>query len=476
MFDSVRMKLTLWYTGVLALVLVLFCLGIYTLMGRKLSTRMDANLRTGIEGMNRLFIHEKDEGETDQYSARSVLRKSYFPRQAVAFYDAQENLLADKPLGEEVFARLPDSFTARTDNTIQFYTLPAAGAGGDDGLRVAAYRMTAPSMKSPCYVVITEPLSDLADDLELLRGILYVAVPAALALAGLGGWFLARKSLAPVVAMSESAHRIGAGNLDERLPVANPRDELGQLAATFNELLARLDDAFLQQRRFMADASHELRTPLSVMHTTAEVTLAGEKREESEYRDAVSMMGAQTRRMRRIVEDMFTLARADAGHHPLERTDFYLDELVEETARAASVLATHKGVRIEVTASAETPYRGDEGLLRQMLLNLLDNAIKYTPANGTVRVSLTSPDSTYQIEVADTGTGIPPQAQPHIFKRFYRVDKARSRNGAGDKGGAGLGLSIAQWIAEAHDGRLVLRHSDETGSIFVACLPASSRR
>ncbi len=277
-----------------------------------------------------------------------------------------------------------------------------------------------------------------------LRGILYIAVPVALALAGLGGWFLARKSLAPVVAMSESARRIGSGNLDERLPVANPRDELGQLAATFNELLARLDDAFTQQQRafeqqrqLMADASHKLRTPLSVMHTTAEVTLAGERRDEGEYRDAVAMMDAQTRRMRRIVEDMFTLARADAGHRPLERTDFYLDELVAETACAASVPATRKGVKVEVAASVETLYRGDEGLLRQMLLNLLDNAIKYTPADGAVRVSLTSPGSTYEIEVADTGRGIPPEAQPHIFKRFYRVDKARSRDGAVDRGGAG---------------------------------------
>lgn len=184
-------------------------------------------------------------------------------------------------------------------------------------------------------------------------------------------------------------------------------------------------------------------------------------------------MDAQTRRMRRIVEDMFTLARADAGHRALERTDLYLDELVSETARAASVLASRKGVKVEVAASSETSFCGDEGLLRQMLLNLLDNAIKHTPAGGVVRVRLACHNSTHEITVADTGNGVPVEAQPHIFERFYRVDKARSRNGAGDGGGAGLGLSIARWIAEAHDGRLTLRHSGETGSVFVASLPAS---
>jgi signal transduction histidine kinase len=351
MFDSVRVKLTLWYTGVLALVLMLFCAGIYMLMARKLAARLDTNLRTGIEGMTRLFVHEKEEGETDQYAARSVLRKSYFPRQAVAFYDAQGNLLAEQTLRGNSYARWPDSLSAHAGNAIQFSTLPEAQTGSEDGLRVAAYRITAPSMKSPCFVVISEPLADLSDDLELLQGILYVAVPVALALAGLGGWFLARKSLAPVVAMSESAR-----NLDERLPVANPRDELGQLAATFNELLARLDAAFTQQRQFMADASHELRTPLSVVHTTAQVTLERAHRSEGEYRDAVAMMDAQAQRLARIVEEMFMLARADAGRRPLHKSDFYLDELVGETALAAGVLAMRKGVAVDVAKAKETLY------------------------------------------------------------------------------------------------------------------------
>ncbi|MGH9769897.1 MAG: sensor histidine kinase, partial [Blastocatellia bacterium] len=297
-------------------------------------------------------------------------------------------------------------------------------------------------------------------------------------------FFLARKSLAPVVAMSERARQISAENLERRLPVANPRDELGQLAATFNELLARLDASFNLQRQFMADASHELRTPLSVMRTTAQVTLEKPRRNENEYRDALAMINDQTRRLARIVDDMFTLARADAGRRPLTMTSFYLDELVGETARAASVLATRKGVTVETAKPTEVPYYGDEDLLRQMLLNLLDNAIRHTPAGGAVRVSLTQFGPGCEVVVADTGEGIPVEAQPHIFERFYRVDKARSRsntdangNGANNQGannqggGSGLGLSIALWVAEAHGGTIKLLRSDQTGAAFSVALP-----
>jgi signal transduction histidine kinase len=211
------------------------------------------------------------------------------------------------------------------------------------------------------------------------------------------------------------------------------------------------------------------------MHTTAEVTLEQPLRSESEYRDALEMMDVQVRRLARIVEDMFTLARVDAGRHPLHQSEFYLDELIGETARAARMLATRKEVSVEVATASDVPFRGDEGLLRQMLLNLLDNAIRYTPTGGRVRVSLAQFDSICEISVADSGTGIPAAAQARIFERFYRVDEARSRAEAAGGSGAGLGLAIARWIAEAHDGRLELSHSDESGSIFIASLPTNSR-
>ncbi len=480
MTDSVRTKLTLWYAGLLALVLITFSLGVYALMARKLQNRLDTGLRVAIEGVVRLILHEKEEGETDQYAAGSALRKSYFPRQAVAFFDHNGGLLKEKTLGE-IHAILPANIAALDRDGLQYYLLPEAQTGVDDGIRVAVQRIKT-SPQSAIFLVICQPYEDVSDDLELLGGILVAAIPLALLGVAAVGWFLARKSLAPVVAMSERARQISAENLEQRLPVVNPRDELGQLATTFNELLARLNDAFIkqqeafaQQRQFMADASHELRTPLYVMQTAGEVTMDQPHCNESEYREALAMINQQTRHLTRIVQDMFTLARADAGQRKPERKDFYLDELVTAAARAAQVLGERKGVKVEIEPLNEMPYRGDEGLLRQMVLNLLDNAVKYTPAGGAVSVSLGRHNSTYEITVADTGVGIPPEAQPHIFKRFYRVDKARTRDKVGANGGAGLGLSIARWIAEAHDGRLDLRHSNERGSVFVASLPSSTK-
>jgi heavy metal sensor kinase len=473
MIDSLRVKLTLWYTGVLALILLSFSGGVYALMARKLHNRLDAGLQTAMEGTVRLFIHEKVEGETDLYSAQSTLRKYYYPREAIAFFDQSGQLFKEQPQGQ-LHASLPTEIAALDKDGPQFFTRPEAETGAEGGLRLVVQRLqhqTYPKV----FIVIAQARSELANDLELLSSILYLAVPLALLLTAIGGWWLARKSLTPVVAMSETARRISAANLDQQLPVANPRDELGRLATTFNDLLARLNAAFAQQRQFMADASHELRTPLSVIHTTAQVTLEKAQRAEGEYREALTLMDEQTRRLARIVEEMFTLARADAGQRPIAPRDFYLDELVAETARAAAVLAARKNIRLETAPAPETPFRGDEDLLRQLLLNLLDNAIKFTPAGGAVWLRLERQNGAHQLTVADTGAGIPAAAQAQIFERFYRVDKARSRADQANGSGAGLGLSIARWIAEAHGGALRLAQSDHTGSTFVVTLPAAQK-
>ena len=469
MFDSVRTRLTLWYTGVLALVLILFSAGIYYLLAGKLNRRLDAEVQTTNEGIARLLAYELAEGETEAQSVQSALTEHYFPNQAAAIFDAQGRLLAEKPLPNNHRAELPASFSPSTA-TIQILTIQQDANGEDDGVRLGIQRLTIPQESKSYVIVVSQPLDLLSEELEILGNILLAAIPIALALASLGGWFLAKKSLTPVVIMSESARRIGAENLDLRLPIANPRDELGRLAATFNELLERLQSSFTQQRQFMADASHELRTPLSVMRTAAEVTLEQPQRDESEYREALTMIDRQTDRLTRIVEDMFTLARADAGKRELSKHDFYLDELLAETASAAAVLAKRKGVIVECTSGKETPYRGDEDLLRQMILNLLDNAIKFTSAGGRVHLQLSQNNSKHLITISDTGPGIPAEAQPYIFERFYRADHARSRSDQVNGSGAGLGLSIARWIAEAHDGSLTLQQSDHTGSVFVASL------
>ena len=297
-------------------------------------------------------------------------------------------------------------------------------------------------------------------------------------LAGVAGWFLARKALHPVVLMSDQARRIGASNFNERLPVANAKDELGRLATTFNDLLGRLNFAFDQQRQFMADASHELRTPVSVIHTTAEVTLEGKSRDETEYRDALLVVDQQAQRLARIVSEMFVLARADAGHRPLQPVDFYLDEVTAETVHAAEILGRKTGVAVRMKTSPELPFHGDEGLLRQMLLNLLDNSIKHSEPGGLVTVSLKAKEKLIEITVEDTGRGIPPEAQPYIFERFFRGDGARTHANANSAsnngGGAGLGLSIARWVAEAHGGSINLVKSDTHGSTFSVLLPLTN--
>jgi heavy metal sensor kinase len=296
-------------------------------------------------------------------------------------------------------------------------------------------------------------------------------IPIAIFLASLGGYFLARKSLAPVVAMSSQAGRISAKNLHERLPIQNAKDELGRLAASFNELLERVDQSFERQRRFMSDASHELRTPAAILRGESEVALSRTERPAEEYRESLAVLHAEAQRLTQIVEDLFTLTRADAGQYPLSPHEFYLDELVADCTHAARSLASAKQINLTCEVPEELPIRADEALLRRMILNLLDNAIKYTPAGGRVTVSCGRSGAEYALSVTDSGEGIPADLQARVFERFFRVDKARTRS-EHDGGGAGLGLSIARWIAEAHHGRLILERSDSNGSTFSALLPA----
>jgi heavy metal sensor kinase len=469
MLDSMRLRLTFWYVAVLAAVLVAFSAGLYVLMSRELYDDLDEDLHLSLETVEIKLVRELGEGKPEKQAALDAINE-LSTREAAAVYTATGELIAEQPAQGDIHARLPTRAPI-PERDMYLETETRRAAGGEVLRRAAAQRVSAPPQSAPYIVVVNESFESVTDRLGTIRDLLYIVVLGALSISGFGGWFLARRSLSPVVAMSEHARRIGAENLGERLPVANPRDELGRLAATFNELLARLDLSFERQRRFMADVSHELRTPLSVMRTAADVTLEREGRTEGEYRDALKIVDGQARALSLLVEDMFTLARADVGRQALRPSDFYLDELISEAARAAEVLGSRHRVAIKIAPAAETPFRGDERLLRQMILNLLDNAVKHTPAGGCVRVALAREDGHYTIAVSDTGSGIPAEAQPHIFERFYRVDRARAREG--EAGGVGLGLSIASLIAELHGGRVALERSDARGSTFVISLPAS---
>jgi signal transduction histidine kinase len=216
----------------------------------------------------------------------------------------------------------------------------------------------------------------------------------------------------------------------------------------------------------MADASHELRTPVSAARTAADVTLSQAHRDEDEYRDALAIVLAQTRRLGRLVDDMFVLARADAAGYPLLLRTCFIDEVLEECAGAARVLASATGVRLETSLQNHVVAQADGALVRQLAMNLLENAVKHTPEGGRVRLSLRAAGGCAEIAVSDTGGGIPPSERERIFERFVRLDAARSNTD-----GAGLGLPIARWIAESHQGTVTLDESGPSGSTFVARLP-----
>jgi heavy metal sensor kinase len=470
-----RSRLTLWYTGVLALVLVIFAASAYAYLARATRERTDQLLADDARSLALNLTAEFEEDQTGDNAAQEVARDFQFAdRQALVFDErGRVAALSSKPMiasRKRVWpdaATLSQSLEGLVESARRSERAYSTVAFGEDGIRACA----APaSIHGKAFVVaVAQPLHGQEEELERVRRAFYVAVPLALLLASVGGYFLARKSLAPVVEMGERAAHINAANLGERLPVGNERSELGRLALTFNELLARLDVSFEQQRRFMADASHELRTPVAIVCGESEVALSRSARSSEEYRESLTILHDEGRRLTRIVEDLFTLARADAGQYRLAPVTFYLDETVAECVRAVRSLAAQHGVNLIHRHGAEMPLRGDEALVRRMILNLLDNAIKYNPEDGEVRVELAREFDGYTISKKDTGTGIPEDARPHIFERFYRADKARSRNG----GGAGLGLSIASWIVEAHGGRIALERSDKSGSSFLVYLPTS---
>jgi heavy metal sensor kinase len=320
-------------------------------------------------------------------------------------------------------------------------------------------------------LVVLQSLFHQHEFLETLAGTFAVVIPITLLIAGIGGYLLARSSLSPGVAMSEQARCIGTENLDSRLSVRNADDELGHLALSFNELLDRLSTSFERQKRFVADASHELRTPVAILCGETEVALGKKGRTEQEYREALQILADESKRLKRIVEDLFTLARADAGQYPLSYADFYLDELAAECAKNVRTLAAAKQITLACEPGGEALISADEALLRRLVFNLLDNAIKYTPSGGSVSLRVEERGEVYHLSVADSGPGIPTNLQSRIFERFFRVDKARSRKEQDGGGGAGLGLSIGAWIASAHKGSLDLTSSTSEGSTFTAILP-----
>jgi heavy metal sensor kinase len=302
---------------------------------------------------------------------------------------------------------------------------------------------------------------------ELLLASLLV-LPLALAIAGLAGYGLARRALSPIELMARQAREITPEKLDARLPNDDADDELGQLARVFNETLARLERAFEQLRRFTSDASHELRTPLAMIRSVGEVGLQKDGT-RAEYRDIIGSMLEEVNRLTSLIDSLLTISRADSGHIQLHRSVVPVMELAREAAGLFEVLMEEKSLRLVVEGDEDLAVDGDRLFLRQALVNILHNAVKYSPQGEAISVHVLRAEGDAVVEVADRGPGIPAEDQAKIFDRFYRVDKARWR----ESGGAGLGLAIAKWAVDAHGGSITLESAVDKGATFRIRLPAA---
>ena len=483
MLDSVRVRLTLWYSIVLGLVLVLLAVLTYFLYWHNTAQRTDSNITELSEAFVTTFNAELTD-QTGPDAVKNAWGKSTvehrFRGTFFALVDPSGNVIqssldlprigrSKEQLNGDFFSSEPfRSLLASASTSGELRTVH--GYEGKNGFRAMARPLAA--VGRTYTLVVLQSLHPQREMMEDIRNTFLWAIPIALFLASIGGYFLARKSLAPVAAMASQARGMGASNLHSRLPVANERDELGQLALTFNQLLERIEASFEQQRRFMADASHELRTPVAILHGETQVTLSQSERTPGEYRETLAVLRDESQRLARIIEDLFTLTRADTGQYPLTLRDAYLDELASEALLRARSLTLPKNITLTSAIDPDLPIRADEALLGRMLLNLLTNAIKYSPPGSTVTLACHRDGDCYVVSISDNGPGIPVNLQARIFERFFRVDTVRSRS-EGDTGGAGLGLSIARWIAETHHGRLELTRSCPSGSTFTATLPAS---
>lgn len=479
--DAVRWRLTLWYSFALAAMLAAFAGGSFVVLREVLVRRTDHFLEEARDAFASELLVEHGELRDDAPAIRAALVDVRFRDVHLLVYDVAGRLVAETDTaapghpGRRVLAeKLPlDRRALAARLATHRFDAPAVVTIPDDegGYQIAVRPV---GLEAPYLVVAAQPGHPLRETLAGVLTAYLVAIPLFLALSGLGGYLLARRALAPVAAMGRQARAIGAANLHARLPVGNARDEIGELAGVVNDLLARLEGAFAQQRRFVADASHELRTPVAIVRAETEIALARAARPEREYRDALGVVQQVGERLSRVVDDLFLLARADAGHQPLHREPLYLDELTADTARWMRALAAQRSVRVELDLLSDAAFAGDAELIGRMLRNLLDNAVKYAPPGSAVRVVLERDADAYRLIVADEGPGIPAEAQPHVFERFFRAEKARSRAERTTTSGAGLGLAIARWIAEAHGGRLELVRSSEAGSLFAAILPAAN--
>ena len=444
---SVRVRLTLWYIAVMLLVLGVYAGAVYTFIQDNSSHLLDERLHVDFDWASDMLAQRPD-GSIAPYEETGEGDSPW-----LKVYSLDGDLLFETPEARRHPVPESNKYAAKADERI--VTVPGI---------MPPYRVMSGGARiggRPVIVQVALSEGAIMQDLQQLLYILLLGLPIAVVTAGVGGYVLARRALAPVDRMAERARSINAEHLNDRLPVDNPDDELGRLATVFNETLTRLESSFEQMRRFTTDASHELRTPLTAIRSVGEVGLRG-RRDEAAYREIIGSMLEEVDRLALLVDRLLTLSRADTGQAQLSVDMVDIPELAEEIAEQLGVLAEEKNQSIKVQSQMVPRWIGDRVMLRQALLNLVDNAIKYSPVSGSIEILVTQSTEGTLIDVTDTGPGIPADLRSRVFDRFYRVDKARSRA----NGGTGLGLAIAKWAVEVNGGRLSLEPTTDVGSRF----------
>ncbi len=458
---NLRTRLTLWYVSILAALLVLTWGGTYALLFWQLRSQLDRFSVEEIETVEGLFFFSPD--------GTLRLREDYHN------HPASKNLIEDfvevrSPEGPVLFRN--ERLGSRELGGMPFQ---GEGVGGyserstrlSDGTRVRVVSRFHVLSGQRLVMRLAHSEEPMRTHLEAWSLASLLILPLVLAAAGFAGYTLAGRALSPVEEIVRRARQITADRLDERLPDENIDDELGRLTRVFNDVLARLEQAFEQLRMFTADCSHELRTPLAMIRSVGEVGLQKNATGE-EYRDVIGSMLEEVNRLTSLVDNLLTVSRADSGRLHLQRTPVRVMAIAREAAGLFEVLMDEKSLRLVVEGDEEAEVEGDCLFLRQALVNIIHNAVKFSPAGETVSVLVRNGDSSQvTVEVQDHGPGIPPEDQAKVFERFYRVDKARGR----ESGGAGLGLSIAKWAVEAHGGSIGLASVTGQGCTFCVRIP-----
>jgi heavy metal sensor kinase len=445
---SLRVRLTLWYVGAMVVVLGVYAALVFAIVRRNASDALDSRLRGDFQWASAM-VDRTPEGDITWYEDLSEEESPWlqvWSPDGTLLYQNFEARRRPLTQARELARGTEDSLVTIEGDVSPVRVLTRRG-------RIGA---------QPVVIQVARSEFLMRQELRQLVLIFVLGLPVAVAVAGLGGYTLARRALRPIERMNERARSITAERLSDRLPVDNPDDEMGRLATVFNQTLGRLERSFEQMRQFTADVSHELRTPLTSIRSVGEVGLR-EHRDEPAYRGIIGSMLEEVDRLASLVDRLLTLSRAETGQAQVSAAAFDLRGLAEEVAAHLGVLAEEKDQAIRVEGTSAQAY-ADRFVIRQAVINLVDNAIKFSPAGGRITIRVGETRDATTLEVVDTGTGIAAAARDRIFDRFFRATQ-------GGETGAGLGLSIAKGAVEANGGRLTLVASGDSGSTFRITLP-----